>query len=251
MHPALLVDRDGGIAIIRIVRPEKKNALTRDMLRAFPDTLAHAASDAATCIVLTGGPDVFSAGVDVAELGNGAADTGIDTEIAAVSTALRACPVPVIAAIEGPCMGAAVELALSCDVRVASSSATFGVPAARLGVLYRPDAIAALVGEVGRQTAMRLMVGGERITGADAIAAGIAGTLTDPGLAFDAAMRLARLVDQSVPEAVRATKAVVNAAALGEDVTRFEAVRRSLLESEARAEAVSSLRDALAAASQE
>ena len=245
MSKSLHLSAEGGIVVIRIDRAKKKNAFTRDMLRELPELVAGQQKPKTKAIVLTGSDELFSAGVDLSEIGEGASDAGIDDEIAAAGCALRESRVPVIAAIEGACMGAAVELAMSCDLRVVSSKAFFGVPAVRLGILYRPDAIGFLVRELGRQTAARMLVAGDRISGAESQAAGIAAVVTKPGQALMEALRIGALIETSVPDAVMATKAVINAADRGGDLAVFEGLRFELLASDARRAAVEQLRASL------
>jgi enoyl-CoA hydratase len=242
----LQVDSDGSVAVVRIVRPEKRNALTREMLRRLPELMTASALNRATSIVLTGGPQCFSAGVDVHELGQGIADAEIDDEIAALTATIRSLSVPVIAAIEGSCFGAAVEIAVSCDARVAARNSDFRIPAAHLGVLYRPEGIRDLVSVVGRPTAMRLLVLGERLTGGQAAHAGLVSHLTEPGAALERALELAHLVDDSVPEAVNVTKQLVVASSSSDlDVSGFQERRRALLDSDERRAAVADIQDRL------
>jgi enoyl-CoA hydratase/carnithine racemase len=195
--------------------------------------------------VLTGSDETFSAGMDLSEIGNGATDTAVDEEIARTARVIRELPVPVIAAIEGPCLGAAVEIALACDVRIAGAGAFFALPAARLGVLYRPDGIAAVVAELGRQTASRLLVLGERIPAADAVAAGIVAHVVEEGAAADRARALLDGIESAPREAVRATKDLI--AALTSTRATFpewEERRRALLVSPERASALAGARGA-------
>jgi enoyl-CoA hydratase len=233
---------DGTVSVVRIDRREKRNALTRQMLRSLPGLVAGAVRDGATAVVLTGGQECFSAGVDVGELGHGAADAEIDDEIAALTAAIRSLSVPVIAAIEGACFGAAVEIALTCDIRVAARDSAFGIPAARLGILYRPEGIRDLVSIIGRPTAMRLLVLGERMSGEQAAEAGFVSHLTEPGATVERALRLAHLVDDSVSEAVAVTRQlVIEASASSLSLSGFEERRRALLESDARRAAVTAI----------
>ncbi len=234
----LIVEQHDSITVITFNRPNKRNALTRNIVRSLPQLLATAAQTS-TAVVISGGSSYFSAGMDLSELGNGANDAQVDDELAALSQAISNLSVPVIAAIEGACVGGAVEIALSCSVRVISSDAFFAVPAVRLGVLYRPDGIAAITQLVGRQTAMRLLVIGETIRGVDALTAGLAATVTEPGSVLAEALRMAELTKTSVPSAAAATKAVIIAASSDStDLSQFEAERARLLTSPERQQAL-------------
>ncbi|MEI7778150.1 MAG: enoyl-CoA hydratase/isomerase family protein [Actinomycetes bacterium] len=236
---ALSLTRHGEIAVIRIDRPAKRNAITLAMLAQLRALLTEAVAEGASGIVLTGSADLFSAGFDLSELGQGQADSLVDDEIALTALAIQGATVPVIAAIEGACIGAAVELVLSCDVRVASTQAFFSVPAVKLGILYRPDAIAKMVGLLGRETAMRLLVLAERISGPDLVGSGLVSRCVEPGTAFVTAIGLAEAGSDSIAGAVAATKALIIAASTPTiDLAEFEQIRLDLLGSTERTDAV-------------
>jgi enoyl-CoA hydratase/carnithine racemase len=239
----LVIEHHDDVVVVRIARPEKRNAINRALLHDLPEVLAsHSAR--ASAMVLTGGDSVFSAGFDLSELGNGLADLQIDDEISTAAQAIRDLPIPVVAAIEGACVGAAVELALACDVRVLSQTAFFAIPAARLGILYRPDGIASLVATVGRETAMRLLVIGERISAESAVASRLAGFCVPAGTAVTYSIALAGHTSGSVAAALTATKQlIIEASATSVDVSGFEQLRRELLVSEARKSAVSNAQE--------
>jgi enoyl-CoA hydratase/carnithine racemase len=236
------VERRGAVAVVRLARPRKRNAMTRDMLLDLRAALAGAVDGGARAIVVTGSSDTFSAGMDLGELGNGAGDIAVDDAIAAAVAAFRALPVPVIAAVEGPCVGAAVELALACDVRIIGEAAFFELPSARLGILYRPEAVADLVAQLGRQTASRLLLLGERIDAGAAVAAGMAACVVAHGAAADRAVALAEGAVAGSAAAVAATRELIaETASPGLDLSHWAERRRALLLSDER-------RDALAAA---
>jgi enoyl-CoA hydratase/carnithine racemase len=133
---------------------------------------------------------------------------------------------------------------MSCDVRVASTSASFGIPAARLGILYRPEGVRDLVAGIGRQSAMRLLVLGERMSGEQAARAGLVAHLTEPSAALARALELAHLVDDSVGEAIRVTKELIIASSSSSvDVSAFEERRRALLDSDERRAAVAGIQE--------
>jgi Asp-tRNA(Asn)/Glu-tRNA(Gln) amidotransferase A subunit family amidase/enoyl-CoA hydratase/carnithine racemase len=237
--PIIRRERAGACGIVAITRPRKRNALTVGALAELRAALEGHAADGARGVVLTGSAHVFSAGMDLSEIGNGVADLDVDAEIAWTVRTIRRLPVPVVAAIEGPCMGAAVEIAAACDVRIAGAGASFALPAARLGVLYRPDGIAALVAGFGRQTASRLLVLGERIGAADALAAGIVARVVDAGTAAERARVLVDALDPAPPGAVRATRDLIAAlTTTPPSLPEWEERRRALLASPERAGAV-------------
>lgn len=234
MH--LSLRREGGTAVLEFDRPAKRNALTRQMLVAIPALLDEAVEEATTCVILTGSAGVFSAGVDRGEIGNGLLDLDVDQELALASKAIRRCPAPVIAVIEGFCIGGAVELALACDLRVIHGRAYFSLPAAQLGILYRPDGISEMIRVAGQDTATRLLVFGEQIGGHDAVIAGLATHSSDRPM--DLAHELVGHAEGGVDRAVRASKLAVRSLAGGGQPADLEQVRRELLDSAERRQAL-------------
>ena len=235
----LHVDRIGGVALIRISRPEKRNALSLIMLEDLVTSVEGEVGDGVVAVVITGDEEIFSAGVDLSELGNGAADVAVDDVLASVIARLRAVPVPLVAAIEGPCVGGAVELVLTCDARIAAEGSYFAVPATRLGLLYRPEGIASLVATVGRDTVARLFLFNERLTSDHALTAGLATHTCARGSAVTSALALCEGISRSTPGAVRATKELVRELVADEvDLSHWSARRHPLLHSDDRLEAL-------------
>lgn len=242
VDPNLEIERSGSTSIIRLNRPAKKNALTTKMFTEIGAALKAEQANGATAVVLTGGTEIFSAGADLETIGHGAKDIEIDDVISELIAAISGLPIPVIAAIEGACIGAALEIALSCDVRVASRTSSFSIPVVRLGILYRPEGIVNILANVGKATATRLLVLGERISGADAVLAGIASHVVEPKSALDQALKLALLAEENIPAAVSATKKLLlelNSSKV--DLSDFDQVRNELLNSPARLKAVADL----------
>ena len=190
------------------------------------------AADQAHVVVLTGSESVFSAGADLSEFTGTSEDLVVEQGLADAAEAIHDAPVPVIAAIEGACLGAGVELTAACDVRLAGEGAFFEIPAARLGILYRPDGVGRLLAVGGRQLVARLFLLNERLGATDMHAAGYVGRLVPAGHAFEVAMELARHAATLVPESVTATKRLIGELATevpaGED---WDEVRRMLLDS--------------------
>lgn len=246
----LAVGREGSVAVLRFDRPAKRNALTCAMLERLPGVLREQVVDDAVAVVLTGGEDVFSAGVDLAEIGNGIDDLRVDDAIAAVTAAIRDLAIPVIAAIEGPCCGAALDIAVACDVRVAGEGASFSIPAARLGLLYRPKGIADLVSSLGRETVSRLLILGDRITAEEAGSMRVVSRLVERGGALAAALELANQGAGSPIAAVTATKQLINHVATNDqDLSDWQQVRAELLASDARRQSVADAKARLGVAS--
>ncbi|HNA35925.1 MAG TPA: enoyl-CoA hydratase/isomerase family protein, partial [Microthrixaceae bacterium] len=123
--------RDGAVARLTISRPERRNALNHTALDELHDGVRRAAADQVRVLVLTGDADQFCAGADLKEL----EDLAFTRALRAALDDLAALPFPTVAAISGACMGLGMQLALSCDLRLATPDARFAVPVAKLGLM--------------------------------------------------------------------------------------------------------------------
>lgn len=152
----------GAVGTLIIDNPSRRNAMTADMYAAVRASVDELLSDARLRVVVVrgAGDDAFGAGSDISEfptrrMGDNAA--AFDAAEHDAWTALSSIPVPVIAAIHGPCMGGGIAMALHCDIRIAADDATFAVPPARLGLAYPQAAVARLVDLVGPAQAKLLL----------------------------------------------------------------------------------------------
>lgn len=231
----LTVERVDDVAVIAISRPARRNALTLSMLGDLADRAEAAVDDGVAALILTGDATSFSSGVDLGELGQGASDARADDVIRDAARRVRRLGVPTVAAIEGPCVGGAVELVLACDARIVADGGFFAVPATRLGILYRPEGIAGLVDLVGRDTVSRLFLFNERFDAPSALSAGLATHLTERGGALARALELCAGVSRETREAVAATKELIGEVAEGTwELGHWSARREALLASDAR-----------------
>jgi enoyl-CoA hydratase len=181
---------------------------------------------------------VFCAGADFADLTGTSADLAYDADLDAAATAIRGCAVPVVAAIDGPCVGAGVELATSCDVRIVGTGAWFRVPAVELGLLYNPTSIRKIHATLPRATVTRLLVLADRFDADDAVASGLA-THRAAGAPREQALALASRLASLPPDALAATRALLRGLDEGRyDDTEWQVIRIGLLDSPARHAAV-------------
>ncbi|MBT4932357.1 MAG: enoyl-CoA hydratase/isomerase family protein [Rhodospirillaceae bacterium] len=232
------------VVAITLNRPQRKNALSLELLGDLNDALANIVAEEVSAVVLTGAGDCFSAGGDFTTLTGTIDDLAVDEGIEAATSAIRNLPVPVIAAINGPCMGGAFDLAMSCDVRLASEQAVFQVPATRLGLLYNPRSIARLRLLLGRDAVFRIMIMGERLDAQAALKDGIVSQVIAGDGCLKAAMVVAESTHANVPAAVAATKGFLNAFDGDNfDPAHWQKVYEELLSSPARAAAVSKAKD--------
>lgn len=237
------VERLDAVGVVTLDRPSRRNALTLSMLDEVASAVETLALDC-RAVVLTGSEGFFSAGVDLAELGRGAGDLEVDAALAECVERVAAVGVPTVAAIEGGCVGGAVELALACDARVMGDDAYLSVPAVALGVLYRPEGLARLARRFGAPAVTRLMLFADRVPADAALGLGLATDRCPRGGARATAEALARGVPGATPRAVAATKRLLGSLGEGpDDAAAWEATRRALLEGDERAAALARARD--------
>jgi enoyl-CoA hydratase len=226
--------------------PEHRNALSLAMLGELNEALSGEIGQT-RAVVISGAGKTFCAGGHLEELGGGeAADLALDEAIGDVCNRIRDIELPVIAAVEGGCVGAGVDLLLACDLRVAAESAFFQVPAGRFGLLYNPAGIQRMQRRLGSTALNRLLLLGEKLQAEDAFRLGIVSHLTPAGSAREGALELAATVKQAVPAAVSATKRYLLALEEGEgDPQEWQEERCKLLRSTERREAVEKVRKAV------
>ncbi len=173
MTDTLLVARDGVRLTLTLNRPERLNALGRAEWEALGDAALGAAADPTLrVVVVTGAGRAFAAGGDIEEFQRvrrtPAEARAYDARVVRATAALAACPHPVIAAINGDCVGGGLEIAASCDLRIAAAGARFGIPVGRLAMAAPPEAGEALVDLVGRDRALSLLLEARRSDAAEA-----------------------------------------------------------------------------------
>lgn len=206
------------IAVVRLNRPAKRNALTAEMLARLEEIFRAAAqSKDLRAMILTGAGEMFSAGTDIAEL------AALDVESAraasqrgqGVCAVIESCGVPVIAAVNGAATGGGCELALACHLRVAARGASFSLPETHLGLLPAYGGTQRLAAIVGRGRALAAMLAGDAIAADEALQLGIVNRVVEEKEVMHAAMKLADTIAVNAPLAVRAClRAVVEGSQL-------------------------------------
>ena len=215
-YETLLLERRGRVAVITINRPQKLNALniqTRAEGAAALDELREDAE--ARVVVITGaGEKAFVAGADIAEFEGRTAVTQRDVMTArSLFTAVDAFPKPVIAMINGFCLGGGCELALSCDIRVASETARFGQPEINLGIIPGGGGTQRLTRLVGEGKAMELILTGDMIDAQHAFNLGLVNMVVPAADLEAKTMELANRIAEKSPIALRMAKEAVKTAA--------------------------------------
>jgi enoyl-CoA hydratase/carnithine racemase len=226
--PLLVEHRPQGILVLTLNRPDKRNALDFELLSALARAVRVEGAQASTVILR--GTKVFSAGFDLNELSGSERDLEADAAIGRAVEALSECPVPVIAQMEGHCHGAAVELALNCDLRIASAGLKLSLQAVSLGVVYRPQLMARMIATVGLGRTQRLLLGTPILDADEALAWGLLSEVV-PGRELQPRVEdIASTLAAAPASAVRGTKAalnlIVNHAAARDVLVKIEAMRR-------------------------
>jgi len=238
MNEPIRIEHGKRVVSIFLNRPERRNALSFGLLARLSDILSSEIRDDTAAVIVSGVDGCFSAGADLAELTGTLEDLGLDDAIEEVTQKIRGLPVPVIAAIDGPCLGGAFDLALSCDHRIASKNAFFQVPATRLGLLYNPRSVIRMRQLLGRDAVFSLLVLGERLDAHAAQRAGIVSRIVE-GASYEAALELAQASLENIRSAVDASKRLLNAAdGIDIDYGEWEELRRELLSSPERKAAI-------------
>lgn len=191
------------VAVVTIDRRDKANALSIELMDALRGVLSDAARSH-RAIVLAGAGGVFCGGADLTDLRSD--PDGLQAALTALRSAVLDLPVPIVAAIDGPCIGGGVELALACDVRIASTTTEFEIPAARLAVAYPEAGLGVLRRRLPHQTLARLFLLNERIRSGEIVEAGLVARVVDPGAVVDAALALLDRVPDLDPGTVTDTK---------------------------------------------
>lgn len=210
--PVVVTDRtsESGALVrtLTLSRPHRRNALEPEHLNALEEAVVAAGDDERVrAVVIAGDGQAFCAGYD---LSVPFPDDAPDGLVVRVMSAVRNCPRPTVARVQGPAFGAGLELAISCDVRIASSQASFCLPPAKLGIAYAPGGLARLTSLVDTSKA-RLMAFTARVVNADlALRWGLIDELVSP-LELDEAVRgMADAMANAAPLAVRAMKKTLN-----------------------------------------
>ncbi|HTY41390.1 MAG TPA: enoyl-CoA hydratase-related protein [Thermoanaerobaculia bacterium] len=201
-------DRDGGIRVLTVSRPEKLNALNGAVLDDLAAAVGQAEADGGLrCLVVTGaGEKAFIAGADIAELSTLSPIQGREhaRRGQAVLDRIAALPVPTIAAVNGFAYGGGLELAMACTLRVASENAKMGLPETSLGILPGYGGTQRLARIVGPARALELVLTSEKgLTAAEAERLGLVNKVVPAGQALDGALAMARKITANGPVACR------------------------------------------------
>lgn len=242
----LLLDEPApGVARLTISNPDRRGALDHAILDAFVSTMPGLE---ARCVLITGEATMFSAGYDLGGLPDDVlaeeAERLVANPFAAAIDAVEAYPYPTIAVLNGHAIGGGLELALSCDLRIAAATVRLAMPPAKLGLVYSHTGIRRFIDAIGAARTRELFLLGRRIDAATARSWGLVNAICDPEQLVEEAVELAREVAANAPIAQRGNKRVIQAvldqrSALDPDVeAELLGLRRASLRSEDFREAV-------------
>lgn len=174
MTGAITLEQDGAVAIVTLNRPEKRNALSRDLLLQLVDTLRMLDRDETTrAVVLQGDERAFAAGADLGSLGDAGAIELYTSGFSELWDDVAAIRLPLVASVAGYALGGGLELALICDVVIAADNAQFGFPETSIGIVPGAGGTQRIVRAIGKPMAMDLLLTGRRLTAAEALGSGL------------------------------------------------------------------------------
>lgn len=216
-HGHLKLEGQGGVAVVTLANPRRRNAMSRFMwqqLRTIFKTIQ--ASDRWRCVLLRGQDEAFCAGGDIAEYPAFRFDIDAlrsfhEDEVWGGLQAVLDCDVPIIAAIDGPCMGAGVEIACCADIRLASENASFGAPIARLGFPMAPREAALVSRVAGEASARQMLLEAAVLSAAEMQARGFLHAVLPATQLMDQAFERAQRMAGLAPLAARMNKQMLRA----------------------------------------
>ncbi len=206
----VLVEKDGAIGVITLNRPQQLNALSYDLVKDLALAMEELDRDPEVrVLIVTGGEKVFAAGADIKEMSErGPFDERINERLT-YRDRINKIRKPVIAAVSGFALGGGCEVAMSCDIIIASETARFGQPEVNLGIMPGTGGTQRLTHAVGKFRAMEMVLTGEAISAAEAERIGLVNRVVPVELLLEEAKTIAKKIAAKPPLAVRAGKEAV------------------------------------------
>src|ERR1700761_384014 len=212
----LLIDRPAeAVARLRIANPERRNALDHEILGGIAAALPRLDDGIATrCVLITATAPVFSAGYDIAEFTEEAFESEAEALVAhpfqEAMEAIVSHPWPTVAAINGLCLGGGLELAVSCDLRVAAAGAKLGMPPAKLGLVYSHTGLRRFLETIGLPRTREMFFTGRNLSAARAEAIGLVNEVVEDAEIETAGVELAATIAAAAPLSTRGNKRVID-----------------------------------------
>lgn len=204
------------VARLTISNPDRRNALDHEILDAISATVPRLDDGIAVrCLVVTGADPVFSAGYDIGSIPDESFETDAEALVAhpfhAALEAIAAFPWPTIAAINGHCLGGGLEMAVTCDLRIAGEGARMGMPPAKLGLIYSHTGIAKFIEVVGPARTREMFLTGDRFPADRAESFGLVNRVVPDREVAGAAVELAAAIAANAPLSMKGNKEIINA----------------------------------------
>jgi enoyl-CoA hydratase len=210
-YTAILTETRERVGLITFNRPQSLNVLNFVLLTELVEAIsAFDADDAIGAVVITGGERVFAAGADIKEMADASVAEMLSSGYIELFDALRRVKKPVIAAVSGLALGGGCELALSCDMIVASENAKFGQPEINLGVIPGAGGTQRLARTIGKALTMEMVLNNRTLTAAEAQQFGLVNRVAPVERYLDVALALATEIASRAPLAIRLAKEAVN-----------------------------------------
>ena len=223
------VEREDTLAVVLLNRPKQLNALSDELMDELIAALTELDGDEAVrCIVLGGSERAFAAGADIGELARSSPIELLYQRRIERWDAIRNLWTPLVAAVSGFCLGGGNELAMSCDLIVASETAQFGQPETGLGIIPGAGGTQRMTRAVGKALAMDVVLSGRRLSAREALAAGLVARVVSREAWLEEAKRVARDIAAKGPVATRLAKEAVDRAYEGTLTLGLEYERRAL-----------------------
>jgi enoyl-CoA hydratase/carnithine racemase len=213
MAEAIELERYEAVAVVRLNRPERRNALSPAVLEELTQALIELdGDDSARCIVIAGTDEVFAAGADIKAMSERSFQEVLEASTMPFWQRVADCRTPVIAAVSGFALGGGCELALLCDLIVASDTAEFGQPEITLGIIPGGGGTQRLARVIGKQRTMELVLTGRRIDAKEALRLGFVNRIASKRTWLTESVELAETIARRPPLAVKLAKQAVLAA---------------------------------------
>ncbi|HRQ41437.1 MAG TPA: enoyl-CoA hydratase-related protein [Chloroflexota bacterium] len=208
----ILTRTDGRVGVVQINRPKALNALNVDVMMELMSALeAFDVDESVGCMVLTGNERAFAAGADIKAMAEATPVTMLHSPMIDQWDRLQKVTKPVIAAVSGFALGGGCELAMACDMIVASESAQFGQPEINIGVMPGAGGTQRMTRAVGKALAMEIVLNGRFLSAQEALQYGLVNRVVPVELYLEEAIKLAQSIAERAPVAIRLAKEAVNA----------------------------------------
>ena len=210
---AIELQREESVAVVRLNRPERRNALSPAVLQELAQAIGDLdADEAVRCIVVTGTDEVFAAGADIKAMAERSFQEVLEASTMPFWQRVADCRTPLVAGVSGFALGGGCELALLCDLIVASETAEFGQPEITLGIIPGGGGTQRLARVIGKYRTMEMVLTGRRIDAKEGVRLGFVNKVASKRTWFAETLELAQVVARRPPLAVKLAKQAVLAA---------------------------------------